>query len=571
MKALNDKLDKLLNQQQHVHSISEEDQFQQQDGENTQLEDVNYINNLEGYNKGYTNYILNHQDINPTTPHGLNRGLPIARQLPPPTQQSNLSSSQNLLSSSSSLDLLSMMQQVLSTQKSNAININTRFDDLASRLSANYQKLHIKFDALSFRIQTLTVKSASTSTSQKSALAIALRSRCHLPTHEAPLAITEDSNDLDGEDLRESPTSTHPPNHSAYQPDPVPDHSTLTNDQVDIRVSPPPTDKPSGEKPKERRFIPPPYKPPLPFPGRFCKELLEKYKALFKKQMKELELRIPLMDAFTLIPPYQKFLKDAVMERIKQVQGMVILNHECSTVIQRTMAPKKLSDPRSFTLPCSIGPLTFGRCLCDLGASVSLMPLTVAKRLGFEKFKPTDIQLVLADRTTRLLSGVLEDLPVKVGTVDLPTDFVVLEMDVEPKDPLILGRPFLDTAGAIIDVRNGKIDLKLREDLTMEFDIQETMKKPPIAGQTFWIEELDKLREEAFEEVTIGDCLQTALTKDGEEGFIHQETKIYKELLDTYRAVIEPELSEDLREAEEERMMLEKQGLSKSVVSSCVM
>ncbi|XP_010436737.1 PREDICTED: uncharacterized protein LOC104720544 [Camelina sativa] len=196
-------------------------------------------------------------------------------------------------------------------------------------------------------------------------------------------------------------------------------------------------------------------------------ELLEKYKALFEKQMQELELRMPLMDAFTLIPPYQKFLKDAVMERIKQVQGMVILNHECSAIIQRTAAPKKLSNPGSFTLPCSIGPLNFGRCLCDLGASVSLMPLTVAKRLGFEKFKPTDIQLFLADRTTRLPSGVLEDLPVKIGSIDVPTDFVVLEMDVEPRDTLIFGRPFLATVGAMIDVRNGKIELKLGEDLTM--------------------------------------------------------------------------------------------------------
>ncbi|XP_010463172.1 PREDICTED: uncharacterized protein LOC104743827 [Camelina sativa] len=155
------------------------------------------------------------------------------------------------------------------------------------------------------------------------------------------------------------------------------------------------------------------------------------------------------------------------MERIKQVQGMVILNHECSAIIQRTTTPKKLSDPGSFTLPCSIGPLTFGRCLCDVGASVSLMPSVVAKRLGFEKFEPTDIQLVLADRTTRLPSGVLDNFPVKVGSVDVPTDFVVLEMDVEPRDLLILGRTFLATMGAMIDVRNGKIDLKLGEDLTM--------------------------------------------------------------------------------------------------------
>ncbi|XP_010507178.1 PREDICTED: uncharacterized protein LOC104783761 [Camelina sativa] len=380
------------------------------------------------------------------------------------------------MSGSSSLDLLSLMHKILYTQKTDMITINARFDNLACRLSDNFQELHDRFDALGSRIQD----------------------------------ITEDSNDLNGEDLGEPTTSAEQQRHSPGQPDaqsdPLPDLTTRIGDRVDPPVPLPPADNPGREKQKERRFIPPPYKPPLSFPGRFRKELLEKYKALFEKQMQKLELRMPLMDAFTLIPPYQKFLKDAVMERIKQVQGMVILNHECSAIIQRTTAPKNLSDPGSFTLPCLIGPLKFRRCLCDLGASVSLMPLTVAKRLGFEKFKPTDIQLVLANRTTRLPRGVLENLPVKVGSVDVPTDFVVLETDVEPSDPLILGRPFLATAGAIIDVRNGKIDLKLGEDLTMQFDIRETMKKPTIADQTFRIEELEKLHEEAFEEVAIGDC-----------------------------------------------------------------
>ncbi|XP_010463354.1 PREDICTED: uncharacterized protein LOC104744020 [Camelina sativa] len=339
----------------------------------------------------------------------------------------------------SSLDFLSLMHQVLSTQKTDDVQITTRFDDLACRLSANFTQLHNKFDALGSRIQVFTDKSASTSKSQESALAIALWSGHQLPPQTAPPHVSEDNNDLDGEDLREPPTPAQPPNHSVEQPDPAPDHTTRIDDRVDTLVSPPLIDKPEGEKQKERQFIPPPYKPPLPFPRRFRKELLEKYKALFEKQMQELELRMPLMDAFTLIPPYQKFLKDVVMERIKQVQGMVILNHECSAIIQRTTTPKKLSDPGSFTLPCLIGSLTFGRCLCDLGASVSLMPLTVAKRLGFEKFKPTDIQLVLADRTTRLPRGVLEDLSVKVGSVDVPTDFVVLEMEVELRDPFILG------------------------------------------------------------------------------------------------------------------------------------
>ena len=82
----------------------------------------------------------------------------------------------------------------------------------------------------------------------------------------------------------------------------------------------------------------------------------------------------------------------------------------------------------------------------------------------------------------------LEDLPVKTGSDEIRTDFVVLEMDKEPKDPLILGKPFLPTAGALIDVQMGKIDLKLGKNLHMSFYISKKMKKPTIEGQPFFIE-----------------------------------------------------------------------------------
>jgi len=102
--------------------------------------------------------------------------------------------------------------------------------------------------------------------------------------------------------------------------------------------------------------------------------------------------------------------------------------------------------------------------------------------------KPCGIQLILVDRSVRIPHGILTDLPVKVGSINIPTDFVILEMDEEPKDPLILGRPFLATAGAIIDVKKGKIDLNLGKEMKMTFDINKAMKKPTINGQVFWIE-----------------------------------------------------------------------------------
>ena len=168
--------------------------------------------------------------------------------------------------------------------------------------------------------------------------------------------------------------------------------------------------------------------------------MVDKFRAIFAKNIREVELRIPLVDALALILDSHKFLKDLIVERIQEVQGMVVLSHEWMQCY-----PKKLSDPGSFTLPCSLGPLAFNKCLCDLGASVSLMPLSVAKRLGFNQYKSCNISSILADRSERIPHGFLENLPIRIGVVEIPSDFVVLEMDEEPKDPLVFGRHFLAT------------------------------------------------------------------------------------------------------------------------------
>ncbi|CAA7014895.1 unnamed protein product [Microthlaspi erraticum] len=206
-----------------------------------------------------------------------------------------------------------------------------------------------------------------------------------------------------------------------------------------------------------------------------------------------------------LIPPYQKFLKDAVQQRTREAQGMVVLTRECSAIIQRKVISDKKEDPGSFTLPCMLGPLSFKNSLCDLGSSVSLMPLSVAKRLGYHKYQACGISLVLADRSIRLPTGMLEDLPLRIGNVEIPTDFIVLEMDEEPTDPLILGRPFLATARAMIDVCEGTIELNLGKDLRMKFDIKDTMRKPTIEGQLFYVEEMDQLADELLEELSTED------------------------------------------------------------------
>lgn len=89
-------------------------------------------------------------------------------------------------------------------------------------------------------------------------------------------------------------------------------------------------------------------------------------------------------------------MKDILTKKVGLEQGAMHLTHECSAILQDQL-PEKREDPGPFTLPCSIGNLKFKRCLCDLGAIVSLMPLSVAQRLGLFSFKLTRVTLILAD------------------------------------------------------------------------------------------------------------------------------------------------------------------------------
>ncbi|XP_010424841.1 PREDICTED: uncharacterized protein LOC104710010 [Camelina sativa] len=176
--------------------------------------------------------------------------------------------------------------------------------------------------------------------------------------------------------------------------------------------------------------------------------------------------------------------------------------------------PAKCGDPRAFTLPCIIGDFKFNNCLCDLGASVSLMPLSVATRLGLYSFKPTQVKiLVLVDRSTRHPEGVLENLPMQIGNFYIPTDFIVLKLDEESQERIMLGRPFLATAGAMINVREGKIDLHM-DDLVLRFNLERVAKKPTIDGQTLWIDTIEEIADEISEEVCSNEHLAVARVLD---------------------------------------------------------
>ncbi|KAK5836085.1 hypothetical protein PVK06_011834 [Gossypium arboreum] len=139
------------------------------------------------------------------------------------------------------------------------------------------------------------------------------------------------------------------------------------------------------------------------------------------------------------------------------------LNEECSAILQNKL-PTKLKDPGSFTIPCLIGSLNVDKALADLGASINLMPYKIFKQLGLGEPKPTRMSIQLADRSVKYPRGIIEDVLVKLDKFIFPVDFIVLDMDKDVEVPLILGRPFLATAKAVIDVGDGKLVLRVGDE-----------------------------------------------------------------------------------------------------------
>ena len=120
-----------------------------------------------------------------------------------------------------------------------------------------------------------------------------------------------------------------------------------------------------------------------------------------------------------------------------------------------------MKDPGSFTIPCSIGKYEFKKALCDSGASINLMPLSVVQRLSLGELTPTIITLEMAYRSMAQPEGVLEDVLVKVGKFIFPMDFVVMKMEEDNQVTLLLGRPFLATGAALIDVQKSELTLRM--------------------------------------------------------------------------------------------------------------
>ena len=194
---------------------------------------------------------------------------------------------------------------------------------------------------------------------------------------------------------------------------------------------------------------------PPPFPQALGSKKKASQQAGILEVLRQVKVNIPLLDIIKQVPAYGNFLKDlCTIKKGLGIEKKAFLTEQVSAIIQ-SKNPVKYKDTGSPTISVNIGGTYIDKSLLDLGASVNLLPYSVYKQLGLGELKPTNITLSLADRSVKIPKGIVEDVLVKVDKFYYPVDFVVL--DTEPIEngpnhvPIILGRPFLATANAIIN------------------------------------------------------------------------------------------------------------------------
>ncbi|GJT12371.1 reverse transcriptase domain-containing protein [Tanacetum coccineum] len=226
---------------------------------------------------------------------------------------------------------------------------------------------------------------------------------------------------------------------------------------------------------------PNPHQPPIPYPSRLNKEKLQGKDDIqihsFLQMFKKIHFNISFSEALAHMPKFAKMVKDLLTNKEKLLEiANTPVNENCSAVILKKL-PEKLGDTGRFLIPCEFYGLESCMALADLGASINLMPLSVWKTLSLPELSTTRMTLELATRTIAVPEGIAEDVFVRVGKFTFPADFVVVDYEVDPRVPLILGRPFLRTAHALVDVHGKKLTFPVGDD-ELVFNVESASKHP---------------------------------------------------------------------------------------------
>ncbi|KAI3728177.1 hypothetical protein L6452_16809 [Arctium lappa] len=215
----------------------------------------------------------------------------------------------------------------------------------------------------------------------------------------------------------------------------------------------------------------------IPYPQRLRNQRDELQFKKFLDVFKHLHINIPLVEAIEQMPNYAKFLKDILSKKKRLNEYETIaLTEECGAMLSSKIPPK-LKDFGTFTIPCSIGGKEVGKALCDLGASINLMPLSVFNTLGIGEARPTTVSLLLAEKSIAWPKGKIEDVLVQVDKFIFPADFIILDFEADKDIPIILGRPFLATGRTLIDVQKGELTMRAH-DQQVTFNVLDSLRYP---------------------------------------------------------------------------------------------
>ncbi|GJR04320.1 reverse transcriptase domain-containing protein [Tanacetum coccineum] len=231
------------------------------------------------------------------------------------------------------------------------------------------------------------------------------------------------------------------------------------------------------QAPIDEPVVAPKPKPSIPYPSSANKQKLhekdDKLASKFVEIFRELHFELTFADALLHMPKFASMFKSLLNNKEKLFDlAKTPVNENCLAVILKKL-PKKHGDPSKFLIPCDFPELVECLALADLGASINLMPISIWKKLSLPELTPTKMILELADRSTTSPSGIAEDVFIKVGKFHFPADFVVVDYVVDPRVPLILGRPFLRMARALIDVYGEELTLRV-DDEAITFKVGQT-------------------------------------------------------------------------------------------------
>ncbi|XP_012490549.1 uncharacterized protein LOC105803096 [Gossypium raimondii] len=248
---------------------------------------------------------------------------------------------------------------------------------------------------------------------------------------------------------------------------------------------------------------------PPPFLGRLAEDIKENEEKEILEIFRKVEVNIHLLNAIKKIPRYAKFLKELCTSKRRLIGNeRVNLGENVSAVLQKKV-PLKYNDQCMFAISCEIGNIGIKKAMCDLRASINVMPYSIYKLINAGPLKETRVIIQLADRLVVYPEGLLEDVLVKVNELVFPADFYIINIEDDNStnsSDILLGRPFLSTASAKIDVQS--------ETLTMEFDgeinVYEAMSHPNSLSNISCIDIIDCFTQ-SYSEYHDFDELETAL------------------------------------------------------------